>query len=95
MNMAPAPSTSRKDVEMSDDEGLEFVVQAKAKQSLLQEDDKPKMLQISGQMVQQTSSAVNSRSDFLKSLKEKKMQKTSSTIVDIEELKRTFQTTEL
>ena len=48
------------------------------------------MLYISGQLVQACNSTVNTRTDFLKSLRDKKMVKTNQTITDLDELKKTF-----
>lgn len=41
-------------------------------------------------MVQAIQSTVNTRTDFFRQLKEKKMIKSSSTINNLEELKKTF-----
>ena len=85
-------SSSKDDAES--DSGLEFISE-QAEPPQQQEEDKPRMLLISGQLVQACNATVNTRTDFLKSLREKKMVKTNQTITDLDELKKTFQTTEL
>jgi hypothetical protein len=52
------------------------------------------MLQISGQVVQQGLSAVNTRRDFLTQLKDKRTNKKDQ-MIDLEKLKATFQQTDL
>ena len=79
----------------SSDEGLEFIAGEEEPVQPVQEEEKPRMLFISGQLVQACNATVNTRTDFLKSLREKKMVKTNQTITDLDELKKTFQTTEL
>lgn len=76
-----------------EDSGLEFVTTQKKPTS--PEEDKPKMLQVNGQMVaQERTGPNNARSDFLKQLRTKTIEKKQG-FIGLDQLKSTFNTTEL
>jgi len=86
---------ARNEESASQDSGLEFVAENRKIDKSKDEEEKPKVMQVSGRIVHQERTGVSlaTRNDFFKSLKDKKMSKFQ--INDLEDLKKTFQTTDL